>query len=101
IDQAAQLFVPSAMAAATAAARAHDAATVAAAAHAGPLRVHRRFNKQQAHLVLGFPGVTLADADRFPLEVLSTILSGQGGRLFVELREKRGLAYRVSAFTLE
>jgi zinc protease len=33
--------------------------------------------------------------------VLSTILSGQGGRLFVELRDKKGLAYRVSAFSLE
>ncbi len=33
--------------------------------------------------------------------MLSTILSGQGGRLFVELRDKRGLAYRVSAFSVE
>jgi zinc protease len=68
---------------------------------AAPLRVRRHLNKQQAHLVIGFPGTTIADPDRVPLEVLSSILSGQGGRLFVELREKRGLAYRVSAFTLE
>ena len=66
-----------------------------------PLRVRRYLNKQQAHLVIGFPGTTIGDPDRFPLEVLSTILSGQGGRLFTELREKRGLAYRVSAFTIE
>ena len=33
--------------------------------------------------------------------MLATILSGQGGRLFVELRDKRGLAYRVSAFSVE
>jgi zinc protease len=58
-------------------------------------------NKQQAHIVYGFPGTTITDGDRFPLEVLSTILSGQGGRLFVELRDKRGLAYRVSAFSVE
>ena len=58
-------------------------------------------NKQQAHVVYGFPGTTITDRDRFALEVLSTILSGQGGRLFVELRDKRGLAYRVSAFSVE
>ena len=58
-------------------------------------------NKQQAHVVYGFPGTTITDQDRFPLEVLATILSGQGGRLFVELRDKRGLAYRVSAFSVE
>jgi zinc protease len=58
-------------------------------------------NKQQAHVVYGFPGTTITDDDRFALEVLATILSGQGGRLFVELRDKRGLAYRVSAFSVE
>src|SRR5262249_56039485 len=68
---------------------------------ATPLRVFRYLTKQQAHIVIGFPGTTVADPDRFPLEVLSTILSGQGGRLFVELRDKKGLAYRISAFSLE
>jgi zinc protease len=58
-------------------------------------------NKQQAHVVYGFPGTTVNSPDRFALEVLATILSGQGGRLFVELRDKRGLAYRVSAFSVE
>jgi len=37
----------------------------------------------------------------FPLEVLAYALSGQGGRLFTEIREKRALAYRVSAFSME
>jgi zinc protease len=63
--------------------------------------VFRFQNKQQAHVVYGFPGTTITDDDRFALEVLATILSGQGGRLFVELRDKRGLAYRVSAFSVE
>jgi zinc protease len=58
-------------------------------------------NKEQAHVVVGYPGVTLTDPDRFALEILAQILSGQGGRLFVEMREKRALAYRVSAFSLE
>lgn len=66
-----------------------------------PREVSRVQNKQQAHVVYGFPGTTLKDRDRFALEVMSTILSGQGGRLFVELRDRRGLAYRVSAFSVE
>jgi zinc protease len=71
------------------------------AAPTQPTQVFRFQNKQQAHVVYGFPGTTVNDPDRFPLEVLATVLSGQGGRLFVELRDKRGLAYRVSAFSVE
>jgi zinc protease len=52
-------------------------------------------------VVIGFGGTTFDNPDRFPLEVLAQVLSGQGGRLFVEIREKRGLAYRISAFSME
>lgn len=58
-------------------------------------------DKAQAHIVLGFRGVTLSDPDRFPLEVVSAVLSGQGGRLFTELRDKRSLAYSVYATELD
>jgi zinc protease len=61
----------------------------------------RYLDRKQAHLVYGFLGTTLDDLDRFPLEVLATVLSGQGGRLFVELRDKQSLAYSVNAFSLE
>ncbi len=67
----------------------------------GPSQVLKFLAKEQAHVVLGFPGVTFANPDRFSLEVLAHVLSGQGGRLFSEIREKRALAYRVSAFSLE
>ena len=56
-------------------------------------------NKEQVHLVIGFLGTTLKDRDRFPLEVLDTILSGQSGRLFSELRDKQSLAYSLSSFS--
>lgn len=62
---------------------------------------HKTVDKQQAHIVLGFQGVTLLDPDRYPLKVLDAILSRQGGRLFYELREQRALAYTVSAFEVE
>ncbi|HJY80035.1 MAG TPA: pitrilysin family protein, partial [Candidatus Binatia bacterium] len=62
---------------------------------------HKAMDKQQAHVVLGFQGVTLANPDRYPLKVLEAILSRQGGRLFYELREQRALAYSVTAFGVE
>jgi zinc protease len=57
--------------------------------------------RAQSHLVLGFPGARVGDPWRHALEVLSTVLSGQGGRLFVELRDKRSMAYSVSSFAIE
>ncbi len=52
-------------------------------------------NKEQAHFVLGFLGVSLRDQDRYALEVLDAALSGQGGRLFYELRDRESLAYAL------
>jgi zinc protease len=51
--------------------------------------------KEQAHFVLGFLGATLQDKDCYALEVLDASLSGQGGRLFYELRDKESLAYAL------
>jgi zinc protease len=56
--------------------------------------------KEQVHLVFGFLGAALDDPDRFALEVLETVLSGQSGRLFLELRDKQSLAYSLSSFSL-
>ncbi len=52
--------------------------------------------KEQAHFVLGFLGTTLQHKDRYALEVLDAALSGQGGRLFYELRDKESLAYALA-----
>jgi len=57
--------------------------------------------KAQAHVVYGFLALTISDPDLPALEVLTQILSGQGGRLFLELRDKQSLAYSVTAFDLE
>jgi zinc protease len=63
------------------------------------IQVEKR--KNQTHVVYGFLALELADSDLPALEVLTQILSGQGGRLFLELRDKQSLAYTVSAFELE
>jgi zinc protease len=54
--------------------------------------------KAQTHIILGFQAPTLKDPDQYPFEVLNAILSGQGGRLFMELRDRRSLAYTVTSF---
>lgn len=58
-------------------------------------------DKAQAHLVLGFLGVAMEDPRRPALEVLSSVLGGQSGRLFLELRDRQSLAYSIGAFSLE
>jgi len=61
--------------------------------HTGAVRA-----KAQTNVGLGFMATTIGSKDSYALSVLSEILSGQGGRLFINLRDKRSLAYSVSAF---
>ncbi len=50
----------------------------------------------QTHFLLGVRTFDLYHPDRFALSVLSAILGGgMSSRLFIEVRERRGLAYRV------
>jgi zinc protease len=64
-------------------------------------QVGRSFDKEQSHIVLGFPGTTVAAADRHAVDVMTEILGGHGGRLFSGVRERRGLAYSVAATSME
>ncbi|WP_008316493.1 M16 family metallopeptidase [Leptolyngbya sp. PCC 6406] len=54
---------------------------------------------QQAIVMVGYQAPSVKHPDYAALKLLSTYLgNGLSSRLFVELREKRGLAYDVSAF---
>jgi zinc protease len=64
-------------------------------------RVQRRLDRQQTHFVLGFRGGRVTDPDRAVLKTMEAILSRQGGRLFLEIRDRQGLAYTVNAFASE
>jgi zinc protease len=64
---------------------------------ASPQLAFEPFDREQAHIILGFRGATMQDDSRMVFEIAAAILSGQGGRLFADLREKRSLAYSVSA----
>jgi len=56
-------------------------------------------DKAQTNIGIGFMGTTIGSEDSYALAVLTEVLAGQGGRLFVELRDKKGLAYSLSAFS--
>ncbi len=54
----------------------------------------------QAQVMLGFPAFSHRDPRRYAASLLAVILGGgMSSRLFVEVREKRGLAYVVRAAT--
>jgi zinc protease len=71
---------------------------------AGPARpirsTERVTDKEQSHIFYGFLGADYLSDDYYSLEVLTAALSGMGGRLFMELREKQGLAYSVDALNV-
>ncbi|SDE47562.1 M16 family metallopeptidase [Auraticoccus monumenti] len=53
---------------------------------------------EQCTVSMAFPGFGLFDERRFPLGVLGTVLGGgMSSRLFVEVRERRGLTYSIDA----
>lgn len=65
----------------------------------GPRCAVRYKSTEQAHISLAVRGLPLHHPDRYPLSFLSTVLGeGMSSRLFLELREKRGLAYDVHSY---
>ena len=53
----------------------------------------------QAHLCLGIKGLSSTHPDRYALDLLSAILGeGMSSRLFLELRERRALAYDIHSY---
>ncbi len=66
-----------------------------------PRWVEKTLGREQTHLLVGGLGTRINSGDRWALRLLETLLGGQGGRLFVELREKKSLAYTVSPMLME
>ncbi len=58
-----------------------------------------RKDLQQANLVMGFPAPDHHSSDRAAAHLLSHVLGGgMASRLFMELRERRGLCYQVGSY---
>jgi predicted Zn-dependent peptidase len=71
-----------------------------------PLPLHesnvlvRRKRTEQAHIGLGVRAQSYLDPDRYALDLLNTVLGeGMSSRLFLNIRERLGLAYDVHSFT--
>ena len=55
---------------------------------------------EQAHLCLAVHGFSHSHPKRFTLDLLNTVLGGgMSSRLFMEIRERRGLAYDIHSYT--
>ncbi len=66
----------------------------------GPRVLVRRRQTEQAHICLGMRAMSYQDPDRYALDLLNTVLGeGMSSRLFLNIREKLGLAYDVHSFT--
>ncbi len=63
------------------------------------VEIHRR-DLEQVHICFACPGLSLVDPQRYAFSLMSTVFGGNmSSRLFQEVRERRGLAYSVFAFT--
>jgi predicted Zn-dependent peptidase len=71
----------------------------ARAAAGQPLVVTQARETEQAYLCLGGTAFSRADPDRHALRLANAILGdGMSSRLFLEVRERRGLAYDVQSY---
>ena len=59
----------------------------------------RRRQTEQAHICIGMRAFSYVHPDRYALDLLNTVLGeGMSSRLFLNIREKLGLAYDVHSF---
>jgi zinc protease len=66
-----------------------------------PRWVEKALGREQTHILVGGLGTRITSEDRHSLRLLQTLLGGQSGRLFIELREKKSLAYTVAPTSFE
>lgn len=60
----------------------------------------RRQSTEQAHICLGIRAWSYLHPDRYAIDLLNTVLGeGMSSRLFLNIRERLGLAYDVHSFT--
>lgn len=71
------------------------------AALRAPRWVERNLGREQQHIIVGGLGLHIQSEERHALRLLHNVLGGQSGRLFIELREKKSLAYTVSPLSME
>lgn len=55
-------------------------------------------DREESLVMMGFMSVGTCDPDKYPIEVLTGMLSGQSGRMFRNLRGTESLAYTLGCF---
>ena len=60
----------------------------------------RQMFKEQSVLMMGYPGVDIKNPDKYALDVINSILSHEGGRLYTAIRERLGLSYTLGSFSV-
>lgn len=66
----------------------------------GPKVLVKRRETEQAHICLGARAFSYLHPDRYALDLLNTVLGeGMSSRLFLNIRERLGLAYDVHSYT--
>ena len=66
----------------------------------GPRVLVRRKRTEQAHICLGMRAYSYLHPDRYVIDLLNTVLGeGMSPRLFLNIRERLGLAYDVHSFS--
>jgi len=61
--------------------------------------IERNKDTEQAHLCLGFDGLSIGDGNIYSLIIMNNVLGGSmSSRLFQDIREKQGLAYAVFSY---
>ncbi len=62
-------------------------------------RVNLAKDVSEAVLIMGWPGAARGSEDRYAVDVLMSVLSGMGNRLFTELRDRLHLCYSTGMFS--
>ncbi len=66
----------------------------------GPRQSTKEMQKEQAVLMIGYPGVDVKNPDKYALEIINSILGRNGGRIYMDIREKIGLSYTLGSFSV-
>ena len=77
-----------------------DIVTVSEQEQLAPRKETKEMPKEQAVLMLGYPGIDVKNPDQYVLDVINSILSREGGRLYRDIREKLGLSYTLGSFSV-
>ena len=60
-----------------------------------------KMNKEESAFFIGFNGVSFENNEKYDLEMLFSIMSGSGGRLFNQIREREAVAYSQGGVSTE